>query len=198
MTTQSVTRSLAFKLGATVFGVTAVLLLALTWGLTIYARDILERKGIEQLQQQTQLMVRMIESYDGALQQEANRLMQIFAAQFPASFTLDSSQTIQVGEQNTPTLRNGAQVLNLNVNTIDTFTAQTDAVATVFARQGDDFVRIATSLKNDQGQRVMGTLLGTTHPGYAKLIAGEPYIGKATLFGRDYTTKYLPLLTDGG
>ncbi|MBV5308890.1 Cache 3/Cache 2 fusion domain-containing protein [Chromatium okenii] len=197
MTTQSVTRSLAFKLGATVFGVTAVLLLALTWGLTIYARDILERKGIEQLQQQTQLMVRMIESYDGALQQEANRLMQIFAAQFPASFTLDSSQTIQVGEQNTPTLRNGAQVLNLNVNTIDTFTAQTDAVATVFARQGDDFVRIATSLKNDQGQRVMGTLLGTTHPGYAKLIAGEPYIGKATLFGRDYTTKYLPLLTDG-
>ena len=190
-------KSLGFKLGATVFSVTALLLLALSWGLTNYARDILERKGVEQLQQQAQLVVRMIESYDGALHQEANRLMQVFAAQFPGRFSLDFSQTVKVGEQNTPTLRNDAHVLNLDLTAVDAFTAQTGAVATVFVRQGDDFVRIATSLKNEQMQRVLGTSLGKTHPAYANLLSGQPYTGKATLFGRDYTTKYLPVLADG-
>ncbi|MBK1642237.1 chemotaxis protein [Chromatium okenii] len=197
MTHQAITRSLAFKLAATVFAVTATLLLTLAWGLGSYTRALLERNGIEQLQQQTELVMRMVASYDGALQQEAQRLSHLFAAQFSAPFALDERRTIQVGAQEVPILRSGERVLNLDLSIVDTFTAQTGAVATIFVQHGDDFVRVATSLKNAEGQRALGTALGNTHPGYSQLRAGQPYLGKATLFGRDYLTSYQPVIVAG-
>jgi methyl-accepting chemotaxis protein len=55
------------------------------------------------------------------------------------------------------------------------------------------FLRIATSLKNDKGERATGTALGKDHPAYASLIAGQDYTGKATLFGRQFMARYRPL-----
>jgi hypothetical protein len=53
------------------------------------------------------------------------------------------------------------------------FANETGGIATVFARKGDDFVRITTSVKNAQGQRNMGTLLE------AGPAAGESAQGRA-------------------
>jgi methyl-accepting chemotaxis protein-2 (aspartate sensor receptor) len=74
----------------------------------------------------------------------------------------------------------------------------TGGVATVFAAKGDDFERITTSLKNEKGERAMGTLLDKQHPGYAAVAAGKPYTGRALLFGRAYMTHYEPIKNDAG
>ena len=71
-------------------------------------------------------------------------------------------------------------------------------VATLFVRQGDDFARISTSLRDQQGQRVVGSWLGAHHPAHAALLAGRPYLGRARLFGRDYVNSYQPVLDQGG
>lgn len=189
--------SLATKLVAAVFLVTALLLTTFAAGLSSYAHRVLQTNGIVQLQQQSRLVMTMIESYDSALQREAERLTKVFAADFEQPFALDRERIVMIGNQETPTLRAGTRILNQDLAATDTFAAQTGAVATVFARHGDDFVRIATSLKNDRGERAMGTLLDRTHPAYARLLAGDAYTGKATLFGRDYMTRYLPLMADG-
>ncbi len=197
MTRKLLQTSVAVKLAAAIFVLTALLLSAFAVGLSAYARSILEAKGIDQLQAQTRLVLAMIESYDGALHQEADQLMKVFAGRFEGRFALETDKRVKVGDQMTATLRDGATILNLNLAAVDGFTEQTQAVATIFVRQGNDFVRIATSLKDEQGQRPLGTLLGKGHPAYAKLLAGEAFTGKATLFGRDYTTQYRPLLVDG-
>ena len=59
-------------------------------------------------------------------------------------------------------------------------------------RQGDDFVRVSTSLKTEKGERAIGTRLGPDHPARARLLAGDTYLGSAKLFGRHYMTKYVP------
>ncbi len=69
--------------------------------------------------------------------------------------------------------------------------------ATVFIRYQDDFLRVTTSLKNLQGKRAIGTLLGKGHPGYQQLMRGEVYLGEARLFGTDYMTKYTPVMANG-
>ncbi len=46
-------------------------------------------------------------------------------------------------------------------------------VATVFVRDGDDFVRVSTSVRNAEGARAMGTVLDHASPAYAKVIAGR-------------------------
>jgi methyl-accepting chemotaxis protein-2 (aspartate sensor receptor) len=77
---------------------------------------------------------------------------------------------------------------------VDNFTAQTGAAATIFLRQGDDFIRITTSLKNDDGSRPSGTALGPQHPARQPLLAGKSFIGKATILGKNYMTYYAPAL----
>lgn len=58
---------------------------------------------------------------------------------------------------------------------------------------GDDYYRISTSLKKEDGSRAIGTALGKQHPAYATINEGQPFIGKATLFGKSYMTKYAPI-----
>ena len=71
-------------------------------------------------------------------------------------------------------------------------------VATVFQTQGTDYVRISTNLKNEKGERAVGTKLALEHPAYAKMAKGESYFGEAKLFGTDYMTGYVPVLSKSG
>jgi methyl-accepting chemotaxis protein-2 (aspartate sensor receptor) len=112
-----------------------------------------------------------------------------FRSEFGPAFSLDEA----TGE-----LRDWGPKLNDNYTQVDKFSSTTGGVATVFAAKGDDFVRITTSLKNDKGERVIGTLLGKQHPAYATVSTGQPYTGRATLFGRNYMTYYEPVKNDAG
>jgi methyl-accepting chemotaxis protein len=81
---------------------------------------------------------------------------------------------------------------------VDRFTAQTNATATVFAVSGDDFIRVSTSVKKENGERAIGTVLDHAHAGYALLRGGKSYTGLATLFGKQYITYYDPIKDDAG
>ncbi|HOO73641.1 MAG TPA: Cache 3/Cache 2 fusion domain-containing protein [Spirochaetota bacterium] len=85
----------------------------------------------------------------------------------------------------------------LSQESIDRFTKITGAVATLFVKRGDDFLRVSTSLRKQDGTRAVGTLLDRNHPGYKKVLAGERYVGPAVLFGRNYMTHYDPIIRDG-
>ena len=83
-----------------------------------------------------------------------------------------------------------------NTDVLDKFSATTKDIATIFARQGDDFVRISTSLKDENGKRAIWTKLDHNHPAYKLVLEGKTYIGKATLFGHDYITYYDPIIVN--
>ena len=132
--------------------------------------------------------------YERTLVDNTGRLGSAFEALLPAtSPTLDSNRRIPVAEHDAPRLAFGNRVVNLDFDVVDRFTEHTGAVATIFARDDDAFVRVTTSLKNEAGDRVIGTSLDTAHPAYARLLADEAYTGRARLFGRDYMTHYRPL-----
>lgn len=93
----------------------------------------------------------------------------------------------------------GPSISNPSNDVCDRFTAITGgSVATIFKREGDDFLRVATSLKKEDGTRAVGTTLDRNHPAYQGLLRGETYIGKATLFGKEYMTKYVPVKDSSG
>ena len=141
----------------------------------------------------------MLSTYHQRLIDDAKRLAQTFAELLPdGAITLDPSQTVRIGDIDTPVLLAGEHQLNLDFSTVDQFRRATGGVATVFARTGDDFVRITTSLTDDAGKRAIGTLLDRNHPGYAVVMRGQPYVGKALLFGTYYMTRYDPVTTSRG
>ncbi len=53
-----------------------------------------------------------------------------------------------------------------------------DAV-TIFAKEGDDFVRVATNIVKDDGNRAVGTYLGKDSAAYPSMNEGKLFIGEA-------------------
>ncbi|PMK00489.1 methyl-accepting chemotaxis protein [Vibrio sp. 10N.261.55.A7] len=97
---------------------------------------------------------------------------------------------------------NGKQISNItqygeslinDEKLVDSFTRDTGAVATLFAPFDGDFIRVSTSLKDHQGNRVIGTTLGRNHPGFNQLMSGQPYYAQVKLFDVNYLTYYAPL-----
>ena len=124
---------------------------------------------------------------------QIDKLARRLAGSFPGVFSIDERASLAVGAETTPLLRNGADVLNLNFGTIDSFSAATGGSATIFVQRGKDFVRVSTSVKKENGERAIGTLLDHAHAGYRDLLAGRSYTGFAQLFGRQYMTRYDPV-----
>ncbi|WP_176330162.1 methyl-accepting chemotaxis protein [Oceanospirillum sanctuarii] len=164
--------------------------------LTEQSRENLEAEAEDALTQQSELVSDMLEFYYQDSFLNAQRLSDIFFNMFPQGVSL-SGQEVQVAKYRTLALTDEAGVINGDFTKPDQFTRMTGGTATVFARHGDDFLRISTSLKKQSGERAFGTLLGTGHPGYKALIAGKTYHGVAHLFGRDYMTIYRPVQEAG-
>ena len=70
--------------------------------------------------------------------------------------------------------------------------------ATIFAREKDDFIRIATSIRAADGKRAVGTFLGKDSAAYAPIFSKKRYIGQALILGENYVTGYEPVLDGTG
>jgi methyl-accepting chemotaxis protein len=153
--------------------------------------DGLDVKSMADLKQNLGIIRGMVEVRATAMKREATRLNDIFAAQFPDGFSVDAGSDV-------PVLSSGKTVLNQRYQEVDRFTGMTNVVATLFARKGDELIRVTTSLKNEKGERAVGTPLAHDHPGRAKLLAGDRFAGLAKLFGKDYYTSYTPIKDAAG
>jgi len=152
--------------------------------------------SVQQINQQTRSLIQVLNT---TLQGNVARLNNILKETLPSTtYTLDTTQRIMVAGTSTPTLRAGNEALNLNFAVVDRFTAMSNAVATIFVRDGEDFVRATTSLKKENGERAIGTKLDRNHPAYKAILANQTFVGKANLFGNDYMTHYLPLRDASG
>jgi len=174
--------------------------MAVILGVTYYkTKSALYANEIRALKTELDSVKGMVSVFDASARNSAERFSLIFISLVPADISVSAEKTIRIGTEETPTVRAGGAVLNMNFSQVDRFTQITKgSVATIFARRGDDFVRITTSLKKEDGSRAVGTLLDRSHPGYQKLLAGEEYLGKARLFGKEYMTKYTPIQDSHG
>ncbi len=81
---------------------------------------------------------------------------------------------------------------------VDAIQRDLGVVGTIFVRDGNDFRRIATNIVQDNGNRAVGTHLGTGSAAYAPVRAGSLYIGEATILGNPYLAAYDPILDARG
>jgi methyl-accepting chemotaxis protein-2 (aspartate sensor receptor) len=176
----------------------ALIFAAFTWALTRSAGQQVRDQVLERIAEKDRSIAAMITLFDKALSAEVDRSMSLFASFLPTGYALDDTQKVDIGGLATPTLKAGDKVLNMDFTIPDQFLERSGAVATVFARTGDDFVRVTTSLKKQDGTRAIGTLLDRKAPAYALLLANKSYTGLAALFGKRLITQYRPITDASG
>ncbi|WLQ14969.1 methyl-accepting chemotaxis protein [Hahella aquimaris] len=137
-------------------------------------------------------------AYSEELDNEAVRLSEVFGLTFPGEFSISTGEKVDVAGQSVFQMYSGDTPLAGNYTAVDDFASATGGNATIFVRRDDDFVRLVTSVKKEDGSRAIGTLLSHSSPAYEKNLSGEAYTGKVTLFGRDFITNYTPIKNNRG
>ncbi|MGI2113818.1 methyl-accepting chemotaxis protein [Shewanella frigidimarina] len=185
------------QIGSLVVLSSIIIYAAMSWFSYLSATTVLHDKAIEAVKSQMHSNAHLIEQQYDSMQFLARRNAEILRNLYPGDFALEGN-TVEVSGVKTPVLlHENEQINNLNYN-VDHFSQLTGGVATIFARDNDDFVRVATSLKKADGNRALGTYLGSKHLGYKMLINGEKYEGYSKLFGKDYMTIYQPIKDTSG
>ncbi|WP_308296393.1 methyl-accepting chemotaxis protein [Rhizobacter sp. J219] len=182
-------RSVTLRVAATgclgVFAALAVIATLISHLLTTQARE----DRVTWLRDGAKGVAHALDAIDLSSRTLIERFYPTFSSHLPGPYQLDEAR----GE-----LRGASGVLNGNTDAVDRFERETTGVATVFARRGNDFVRITTSVKDQSGARVVGTVLDRSGVAYAAVSQGQSYSGQVPLFGRTYMTHYAPLKDAGG
>ncbi|MCE0490094.1 Cache 3/Cache 2 fusion domain-containing protein [Pantoea sp. Mb-10] len=190
--------SLGIKLSVLTSLSVAIVLFILTLTLSHNAARQLEQLATDDMQNQVLGINEMTTMFNATLSEEVSNYTKLFQSFLPKRFSRDESARIQVGDISTPTLRAGLKTLNLDQIAVDDFLDRTGAVSTIFVRDGDDYIRIATSLKKEDGSRAIGTRLDRSSPAWRSANSGEIYRGLSTLFGHRYITQYQPVKDESG
>ncbi|MHA6178701.1 methyl-accepting chemotaxis protein [Pseudomonas mohnii] len=180
----------------------AVILVTVISASTLFALRSLDAANLatreEHLASEARLLADQLSTFHGTLRESTQRLAGLFEKRFSAGLSLHPDEPVTVAGSQTPGLHLGGDVLNNDFREVDEFKQMTAGVATVFVRSGEDFIRVSTSLSKQDGSRAIGTMLDHAHPAYARLMAGQSYVGRALLFDRSYMTQYTPVRDSSG
>ncbi|MFZ6845617.1 methyl-accepting chemotaxis protein [Undibacterium sp. RuTC16W] len=181
------------KLSGTVFALIFITFLSFVAGIGQATYKLMENRSVEDIHHLVATVSNMLDIYDKTVRQDAIRANRLFQTGFSPEFTVDTSQQIDVSGKSVNTLKNGDVVINMNTTIVDKFSMSSNAVATVFLKQGEDFIRITTSVKKENGERALGTVLDKAGAAYSQVNQGLEYVGIATLFGKNYMSVYAPV-----
>ena len=92
-----------------------------------------------------------------------------------------------------PAIHFGTTTMNNNFVLVDEVQKEAGGTATIFVKSGDEFVRVATNVKKDDGSRAIGTILDPKGKAIAAIANGESYFGEADILGKPYVTGYEPI-----
>ncbi|WP_299021098.1 methyl-accepting chemotaxis protein [uncultured Photobacterium sp.] len=185
-------KSIGFQLK---FAISFLLLIAFSLTATVVYRnssDILLKQTMTEHQAKLDALAVSIAGQFDVYLENARELESAFRNGYLHGLRFTGENVSFSGHQVQNILQDGESMIN-NTDVVDRFTQDTGAIATLFAASDSDFVRVSTSLKDNAGQRTLGTTLGQSHPGYLKLKGGQPYYAEVELFGRSYLTFYNPI-----
>ena len=81
---------------------------------------------------------------------------------------------------------------------VDEMSANFNNLASIFRKDGDNFIRVSTNMRYDKGSRALNTPLEQSSEAYKALSEGNEYVGTTSVLGYDYNTLYKPLKNTSG
>lgn len=105
--------------------------------------------------------------------------------------------TDKAGDKTVPAIYFGTRKINGNYDVVDEIKKNLGATATIFVKDGDEFVRVSTNVLTPEGKRGVGTQLAR-NKAYEAITKGTEYCGPIDVLGQPYDTCYHPIRDSGG
>jgi hypothetical protein len=98
-----------------------------------------------------------------------------------------------VAGKTVPALFFGTTKINNNFTLVDNVVKAIGGTATFFVKSGDEYVRVATNVKKDDGSRAIGTVLDPKGKAIISINKDEAFYGEVTILEKPYVTGYEPI-----
>ena len=101
-------------------------------------------------------------------------------------------------ERPVPTLSFGSAKANVFSSNLSQLAETLGTSATIFVRDNDNMIRLATSIQDKDGMSAVATMLDPEGFVLPKLLRGEEFKGLARILGTLYYTRYVPIIDKEG
>jgi hypothetical protein len=91
----------------------------------------------------------------------------------------------------------GPRKINGNYDVVDEIKKSTGASATVFVKDGDEYIRVSTNVLTPEGKRGVGTPLARAKA-YEAVSKGTMFCGDVDVLGTPFAACYNPIRDAGG
>jgi Cache 3/Cache 2 fusion domain len=105
--------------------------------------------------------------------------------------------TEEVAGKTVPAIFFGDRKINNNNDVVDAIRKAHSATATIFVKDGEEFVRVSTNVLTPEGKRGVGTALAR-NAAYASVTQGKQYCGPIDVLGTAFDACYNPIKDAGG
>ena len=108
------------------------------------------------------------------------------------------SGSAKLGDREVPALWFGEQPTVNHFEMVDKVSELVGGTATLFVRDGTNFVRVSTNVKTAAGTRAVGTVLDPNGKAIAAVREGRTFTGVVDILGKSYFTAYEPIRSAAG
>lgn len=105
--------------------------------------------------------------------------------------------TAEVAGKQVPAIFFGARKVNNNYDVVDAVRRAHKATATIFVKDGEEFVRVSTNVLTPDGKRGIGTQLAR-NAAYAAVSQGRQFCGAIDVLGTAFDACYNPIKDSAG
>jgi hypothetical protein len=156
-------------------------------------------RAMEAERQATHSMVGRIEAHEGKVRAALEMLKGLCAQAGPAVVRgRYSLPDVTVPTEQIPGLSFGSVKAIDGSRWVDQVNARTGCSATLFVRDGERLVRVATNVKRADGQRATGTVLNPKGLAIERLRQGKSHFGAVYVLGKPFVAAYEPVLSASG
>jgi diguanylate cyclase (GGDEF)-like protein/PAS domain S-box-containing protein len=148
--------------------------------------------------EQALALIRLLDVTNELVSDQAHNAMQLLKERARNLGSPAIVGSVNVDSKVVPNLIIGETALTNNNELVDYVTAMNGGTATIFVKSGNDFIRIATNVKQRKGPRAIGTILDPNGKAIVALRQGKPFSGVVEILDEPYITRYEPMLNQAG
>jgi len=165
--------------------------------ITVFVSISSSRSALRQTETELQTQIKLVaDTLDYVHQDHMSRAAQNLATMrgvINAEIVATGETMITGGTPGVPVLKAGKMVLNDNPALMPEFARLTGADGAVMVKMGNEFIRLASMLKDKDGKGMVGLPIPSNEDPANNLRKGQPYAGVVLRNGRYYMSRFEPL-----
>lgn len=142
---------------------------------------------------QVNAMLTVLETVDNLSSQSVHSSMKVLLQEGERLGAPEIRKSAAIGTSSIPDLYLGRSSQVGNFALVDHLKQLTGCSATLFVKNGEQFVRISTNVLKPDGSRAVGTPLDPKGRAFAAIQRGQSFYGVVDILGKPYMTGYEPM-----